>query len=170
MNPIRFFVAGLPKPQPRPRAFARKFGDKWQARVYDASTAEGWKSLVANAARQYVPFPPLQGPIRCDITFWMPRPKSHFRSNGELKPNAPHWHISRGDRDNLDKAVLDALTQLGMWDDDSQVCCGEVSKRYGSAIGRPGAQITIEALEPQSNGKQTQPAGSQWHGLNLTKT
>lgn len=151
MNPIRFFVAGEPKPQPRPRAFARKFGDKWQARVYDASTAEGWKSLIANAAREHVPFPPLQGPVRCQIEFRMPRPKAHFRSGGRLKPTAPDWHINRGDRDNLEKAVLDALTQLGMWDDDSQVCCGEVVKKYDIA---PGALITIEALEPQN---RTQP-------------
>lgn len=158
MNPIRFFVAGIPKPQPRPRAFARKFGDKWQARVYDASTAEGWKSLVAAAAKPYVPFPPLQGPIRCDITFWMPRPKTHYRTNGELRPAAPVWHSSRGDRDNFDKAVLDTLTQLGMWDDDGQVCIGLIQKVYGS---RPGAEIVIQALEPQNVREAIKPNSSQ---------
>ena len=40
MAPIEFFVEGDPKPQPRPRAFARKIGNKFMARVYDAGTAE----------------------------------------------------------------------------------------------------------------------------------
>ena len=145
--PITFFAAGEPKPQPRPRAFVRKFGNQFQARVYDASTAEGWKSAIAVAAKDFVPMPPLQGPLRVDITFYMPRPKGHFRSNGDLKPSAPKWHIGRGDRDNLDKAVLDALTDIGVWDDDGQVCAGEISKPYCAPGQIPGAQIVITPLE-----------------------
>lgn len=44
---ITFFIHGDPKPQPRPRAFARRMGAKFVARVYDAGTAEGWKSQIA---------------------------------------------------------------------------------------------------------------------------
>ena len=38
---------GIPKGQPRPRAFSRN----GHARVFDPGTAEGWKSAVAVAAQ-----------------------------------------------------------------------------------------------------------------------
>ena len=144
--PISFFAPGLPRPQARPRAFARKFGNIWQARVYNASTAEGWKSCIAIAARPHLPVTPLQGPLRVDVDLYLPRPKAHYRSNGELKSNAPIWHTSRGDRDNFDKAILDCLTEIGMWKDDGQVCCGEVSKIYTPCNRVTGAKIRIECL------------------------
>lgn len=32
------------------------------------------------------------------------------------------------DRDNLEKMVSDAINKTGIWEDDSQVCGGEVKK------------------------------------------
>ena len=52
--PITVRVYGEPKGQPRPRAFAKPIGGgKFSARVYDAGTAEGWKSQIAQAFRQH---------------------------------------------------------------------------------------------------------------------
>jgi crossover junction endodeoxyribonuclease RusA len=149
MTEISFFVHGIPKAQPRPRAFARKLGNgKFIARTYEAGTAEAWKSAVANAVRRRRPRFPLDGPLRVDITFHFPRPKSHLRGNAQvLREDAPTWHSGRPDRDNLDKAVLDALTQIGMWQDDSQVCCGEIKKLYAVNNAQAGAQITIQKLK-----------------------
>ena len=84
---------------------------------------------------------PWSGPLCVDFTFYFPRPKNHFRSNGELKPSAPMWHTAKPDRDNADKSVLDALTNLGIWGDDKQVCDGRIRKLY--AGGMPFAQATI---------------------------
>lgn len=141
---ISFTVRGEPKAQPRPRAFARKMGDKFVARVFESGTAEEWKSLVAYEARQCAPSTPLSGPVRVDITFVFSRPRHHYIANKPergLRHNAPYWHTKRPDRDNLDKAILDALTQLGLyWRDDDQVCCGELQKLFGET---PGAVITI---------------------------
>lgn len=145
--PIIIRVYGTPKPQPRPRAFARKFGKKWQARVYDASTAEGWKAQIAEAAKPFLTAAPLSGPLRVDCEFYMPRPKYHFRKDGTLKPKAPRWRSIKPDRDNLDKAVLDCLTQLGMWQDDGQVCDGRVPKLYETTMEPAGVEITISQLE-----------------------
>lgn len=124
MNSISFFASGDPKPQPRARSFVlrgrggkpilSKYGQPI-IRVHEAGTAEAWKSQIALAAKEFVPMPPLQGPLCVDIDFRFSRPKAHFRANGDLKPSAPHWFIQRrGDRDNMDKAVLDALTVLGI--------------------------------------------------------
>ena len=114
-------------------------GNKYVARVFEAGTAEGWKSLIAAAAKPHTPPVPILGPVRVELTFVFPRPKSHYRTGknaGVLRDDAPTWHTSKPDRDNLEKAVLDALTQLGgFWRDDSQVCAGSVSKRYGSPCG-----------------------------------
>lgn len=161
-NSISFEVLGDPKGQPRPKAFARKFANgAVMARVYDPGTAEGWKGQIALAAKEHCPFPPLSGPLRVDIEFRMPRPKSHYKAQSTaarlagapllLKKPAPHWHTSKPDCDNASKAVLDALTTLGFWVDDSQVCIHNVIKiythehdLYGST--KPGATITIRAL------------------------
>src|SRR4029077_12784124 len=50
---FRFVVIGDPKGQPRPRAFAKKIGiNTYVARVYDAASAEAWKSAIALSARE----------------------------------------------------------------------------------------------------------------------
>jgi Holliday junction resolvase RusA-like endonuclease len=144
---LSFFAQGSPKGQPRPRAFARKFGDQWQARVYDSNTAEGWKSCVAAAWLQNKPagFIPYTGPLTVRMTFFVQRPKSHFLKSG-LRTSAPSYCISKPDADNYAKAVLDALTQINAWQDDAQVCELVVVKRYADASGRTGAQITVSEI------------------------
>lgn len=144
---ICFFAHGTPKGQPRPRAFARKMGSKFVARCYDDGTAEGWKSQIAIAAKEHTPTTPIEGPVRVDLTFMFPRPKDHFRTGknaGQLKDGAPKYHTSKPDRDNCEKAVLDALKALGFFRDDSQVCDGTPRKLY--ADEHPGCLVRVEAL------------------------
>jgi crossover junction endodeoxyribonuclease RusA len=150
---IAFVVSGEPKGQPRPRAFARKFGDKWQARVYDAGTAEAWKSQIALAVKPHLPPVPWTGPIALTVTFLFPRPKKHFRSNGAAKDDAPQYHTSKPDIENCEKALLDALTQCGLWRDDSQVCHLSSKKRYSNAADNGcGAMVRVEVLSQQPCG------------------
>ncbi len=141
---IEFEVDGLPKAQPRPRAFAKMSGDRAVARVYDAGTAEGWKGLIAQAAREHRPPEPLQGPLRLDVDFFFPRPQSLMRKRD---PKGEIPHTAKPDRDNLDKAVMDCLTTLGFWGDDAQVCDGEIRKRYVAKNGRPGARLRIGVFD-----------------------
>ena len=86
-------------------------------------------------------------PVRVDCTFVFSRPKSHFGSGknaGKLKEFAALWHAKKPDRDNLDKALLDALTQLGdFWRDDCQVCAGEIKKVYSD---QAGAVVEIRSI------------------------
>lgn len=129
-------VDGIPKGQPRPRAFSR--GGK--ARVYDSGTAEGWKGAVALAAIPLRPNKPLTGPLQVRLSFYLPRPKRLMRKKDSSVAIA---HTSTPDADNLAKAVLDALTEIGIWVDDSQVFYLEVMKQYHAKDGRPGALIHI---------------------------
>lgn len=134
---------GRPKGQPRPRAFSRG----GRAAVYDPGTAEGWKGDVAVACKE------LEGaaifaPLSVTLTFYMPRPKGHYRKNGTLTPSAPVFmHASKPDADNLAKAVLDALTNIRAWLDDDQVCELTVRKYWEQPNTHPpGCMIRISEL------------------------
>lgn len=133
---LQFYVVGHPKAQPRVKAFRR--GN--HAGVYDPGTADGWKLLVGAAARTNWNRVQFMGPLRLVLGFFMPRPKSHLNRHGDVKPTAPSWHESKPDLDNMAKAVMDAMTQLGIWRDDSQVVQLEISKVYGA---RPGAIVIL---------------------------
>jgi crossover junction endodeoxyribonuclease RusA len=135
---VIIFVIGEPKGQPRPRAFVNKATGR--ASVYDAGTAEHWKSQIAEAARSHLPSEPFDCPIGLTVDFHMPRPKRLMRKKD---PDDPIRHTAKPDLDNLTKAVMDALTAIGMWRDDSQVCHVLASKWYAAKDRRPGATITV---------------------------
>lgn len=142
--PLHSFRAnGIPKGQPRPRAFSRG----GRAAVYDPGTAEGWKGDVARACAE------LEGaaifvPLSVTLTFYLPRPKGHYRTNGQLKPSSPVFmHTGKPDADNLAKAVLDALTNIRAWLDDDQVCELTIRKYWEQPqTHAPGCMIRISEL------------------------
>ena len=135
-------VFGSPKPQPRPRAFVRKTKTGPPvARVFDAGTAENWKSRIAASANgKRPPGAPLDCPIRVELRFIMPRPQSLRRKKD---PAGPIPHTKRPDVDNLAKAVLDCLSELGWWVDDTRVAELEATKEYASKEGVPGLELRV---------------------------
>ena len=144
---IVFFAHGVPKGQPRPRAFYRPGRG---VRCFDPGTAEGWKSEVAAAARGCLPAAPLDGPLRVELCFYIPRPKDHYRSGkhaDDLRDSAPKHHVSTPDLDNLAKAVMDCMTRLGFWRDDSQVTTVTAYKYWSGKQGG-GARISVERVTP----------------------
>lgn len=128
---LHFWVSGIPKPQPRVKACRR--GN--HASVYDPGTADGWKLLVGAGLNIHWNRVQFIGPLRLVLAFVMPRPKAHFNRHGDVKYNAPAWCEKRPDLDNLAKAVMDAMTQIQVWRDDSQVVQLEVGKGFGSRSG-----------------------------------
>lgn len=151
IRPIVFNVLGIPKPQPRPRAFARKMGNgKFSARVYDAGTAEGWKSQIAVEAIKHRPKQLIDGPIEVLLYFFMPRPKSHHKSSKPdrpLKDSAPIHPTGKPDCDNLAKAVLDCITQIGcFWRDDSQVVELTIVKAYADEYKPSRLEVCIKEV------------------------
>lgn len=99
---------------------------------------------MAVAAHPYRGHYTAGGPLGVSITFHFPRPKTHSK-RGVIRDNAPVYHVSTPDVDNAVKAVLDALTQIGVWADDSQIAALTAEKRYadGSTVG---AFIQIRSL------------------------
>lgn len=159
VEPITFFVLGEPKGQPRARPFSRTINGKTVVRMYDPASAEAWKNCIAIAARQHCPFLPLQGPIGLDLTFVFPRPRNHYGTGKNalrLKLDAPRYHTNKPDEDNCTKAVKDALTILGFWRDDCQVCAGLRIKVYTGfgLFTQPGLHLVIRPLECQAEPPQ----------------
>lgn len=121
-------------------------GDKFVARVYEAGTAEAWKSEIAAAARPHIPKEPIAGPIRMRLVFFFPRPKKHFTKKG-LRADAPIYHTGKPDFDNSAKAVCDALKTLGFYKDDALIYACHVTKFYHLVGAFTGCSISLEEIE-----------------------
>lgn len=148
MSTLTFQVAGEPKGQPRPRAFARKMGSVHVARFYDSDVADEWKSAVQIVVRDAATvhkWPLTLGPVSISMCFSLPRPKSHFGAKG-LKPSAPVHHSGKPDADNLAKLVMDQITKSGkIWRDDSQVVSLTVHK-FWAVANEQGCSVSISTL------------------------
>ena len=139
-------IYGEPKAQPRPRAFARKMGNKYVARMYDADTAQAWKRCVLIECQRSIRPADLsdrQSLVKVNLCLFLKRPKAHLLSDGRLTKRAPAAHTQKPDVDNLAKAVLDAVTDSGrFWVDDSQIVELTVAKKW--TTGRPGCFLEIK--------------------------
>lgn len=148
---INFFVSGVPVPKGSAKAFMRKEA-KFPVVIQDnADRQKPWASSIGYAAQQ-AGAEMLSGPVSIVITFYMPRPKSHFgtgKNADNLKPTAPIHHTSKPDLDKLVRCVKDALTGIA-WKDDSQVCVGIVRKLYDT---QPGADIRFCQLSTPTQGE-----------------
>jgi hypothetical protein len=146
MSTLNFSARGLPKGQPRARAFARKMGANYVARMYDGGTADDWKESVWCGLRDEINktgWEFTDQPLHVALVFLMPRPKSHFGSKG-LKESAPRYHTAKPDIDNLCKLVFDVITRSEViWRDDSQIIACIAEKRYAAPNEHSGCVVTI---------------------------
>jgi Holliday junction resolvase RusA-like endonuclease len=123
------FVEGKPRPQPRPRK--GPYGN-----FYIPGTADSWKEDIQIAFLMDRK-PPITDPVYLKIHFL-------FHKAG-LHGQAVSPHTVKPDKDNLEKAVMDALTGIKIWKDDCQVYAGNTEKYW--TPGKSGAQIWIETGE-----------------------
>jgi Holliday junction resolvase RusA-like endonuclease len=106
--------------------------------VYNPDSADEWKEEIRIAflsCRR----PTITKPVHLKVCFFMPVPKGmKIKSKeGRYVP-----HVKKPDTDNLLKAVMDALTDTGVWKDDAHVYWTEAIKQYASED--TGAQIIVE--------------------------
>ena len=91
---------------------------------------------------------PMSGPLKAQIEFYMPRPKSHYgtgKNSGILKPNAPGYHTVKPDTDNLIKFVLDCLNGIAFHDD--ALIFSLYANKYYAQLGRERTVIAIAEME-----------------------
>lgn len=132
-------VRGLPRPQGSMRLHTLPNG-KTAARYPVAVYA--WRAQVQQAVAEQE-LPPFEGAVKLLLGFDLPRPTGHHgtgRNAGVVKPSAPAWPTVAPDLDKLVRCVSDAITDAGLWHDDSQVVTIQAAKRYHSP---PGVRITV---------------------------
>jgi Holliday junction resolvase RusA-like endonuclease len=147
---IQFRAFGTPKPKGSKRAFNHPATGKVVMLEQAGQALRDWMSVLndlAQSGAEEAQADPefFEGPLEVRIGFIMPRPKAHYRTNGEIKPSAPKWHTKMPDIDKCVRAVLDALTGA-LFKDDAQIACLFTSQIYESKTERPGAQIIVKKL------------------------
>lgn len=143
MSALSFRVGGRPAPQGSKRYVGN-------GRTVESSRAlRPWREAVRSTAVAAIAandgdWVPLREPVEVTVTFWLPRPRSHYRANGELRDTAPDAVTTRPDLDKLTRAVLDALTDAGVLADDSYATDLACRKRYADYA--TGADVTIRPI------------------------
>lgn len=144
MNTLTIDVIGTPAPQGSKRAFVVN----GRAVMAESSKkVKPWRQDVKTAAFN-TDRDSLIGPLRVEITFYLPRPGYHYgtgRNAGVLKATAPAYVDKKPDVDKLLRSTLDGLKEAGVYRDDAQVAIATGVKRYANAA--TGARITITPLE-----------------------
>jgi Holliday junction resolvase RusA-like endonuclease len=117
-----FFIKGKPKGTPRPRACIRGK----HAGVYSPGTNLEWRMAIADAVNTSgISAVFGRCPVGVDMEFFFDHPKS------ATKKKIREWsgpYAYKPDKDNLEKGVLDELTNCGVWKDDCIVADGRVMK------------------------------------------
>ena len=134
-----FVIQGVPKALKRHRH--TKYG-----KVYDPSYAD--KKKLSYLINEYVPGQPFEQAVRFIIVFYMPRPKSHYRTGKYsklLKSNHPTYHVFKPDIDNLVKMIADIMNGK-FYKDDSQIAQLKAEKLYCDANEKPRTEIHLEQI------------------------
>jgi Holliday junction resolvase RusA-like endonuclease len=131
------FVKGVPKAQPRPRMTAN-------GHVYNPDSADSWKDEIKTAfmgCRR----PTITEAVHLKVTFYLPMPK-RIKKECVFEDQCVAHNV-KPDLDNLEKAVLDSLTEAKIWKDDALVFKIESEKWY--AAEKTGALIIIETVKEE---------------------
>ncbi len=163
---IEFEVPGVPRPQPRARTrVVQPRGGRAFAHIYNPDTNKEWKQsllLSSRIARRQNPLPlcdrlvpqdkrPWDQAVRVDVEAFFDPPAwmAKWLERTPLECSLPM--LEKPDRDNLDKVILDVLTQEGWWLDDSHVYVGKVGKWYVRPGYAAGVKIRVqfEELHPE---------------------
>lgn len=133
--PLTIDTYGIPETQGSTRAFVR--GGK-AVTTSDNPKLRPWRELVTNAARDAMTrhgWRRIAGPVRVEVTFWLPRPGSLPRTR-DVRP------VKGKDGDKMLRSIYDSLTNAGVYVDDSQVCSGTFDKFY--VVGPDLPKIYVE--------------------------
>lgn len=139
---VIFFAPGIPAPGGSKRAFV--VGGRAIV-TEDCKRSKPWRERVACAARDAYAGPPLNGPLRVEFAFVVPRPKGHFgtgKNARAVRPSAPAYPAVKPDTTKLVRSTEDALKSI-LWDDDSQIVQQVATKTYGD---RPGVTVRVYEL------------------------
>ena len=136
---IAFTIPIIPKAQMRPRA--RKMGK--HASIHKAPQQERNEEQIMGLLERYRPREPMLFPVEVVINAYLPIPRSW---SGKKQHAAADFQIlptTTPDLDNLIKNILDCMTVLSFWDDDSQIVMIIATKKYSR---NPRWEIKIKEM------------------------
>lgn len=136
---VEIVVCGEPGPQGSKRHVGRGI------MIESSTKVAPWRAdVVREACRVMHGMPPLTGPLRCEMAFTLPKPKS-------APKRRQTWPDRKPDIDKLARSTGDALTTAGVWGDDAQVVELSCAKRYpnegADALPHIGAVIRVWGVE-----------------------
>ncbi len=171
---LDIFVKGVPRPRPSADAMPIRGGrgamvyykyeefykhDKGQPRIRKPWDAARWRDAITAAMERawtiYTPCtrnvakgegrmkPPLDGPIFASADFFFPRTEEMLEHPFKYGVDACKY-AKRPDADNLWKLAADAITESGVWVDDSRVDV-QIQRWYSAIGGAPGMRLVLEA-------------------------
>ena len=138
------YIEGTPKPQPRVKAVRRGK----HVGVYTPSSADAWRDTLKIGLNRHAG-KNIEGAFAVKLSFFLKRPKAHFRTgrfSHLLRDDAPEFCTCRSDIDNLSKLVLDVLSKINYWGDDSQVTLLYATKAWADEIHDEGVTIETAVL------------------------
>ena len=109
-------------------------------RFFEKSKVKSAREILYSALLPFRPSETLKGPVNLKVKFFFTYRKSEKKSI--TKNNLIVPHIVRPDLDNLEKLLLDVMTAMQFWKDDSQVCVKWTEKHFA-----PKGKIEIEIQE-----------------------
>lgn len=132
-------------PTPKMRQRARVFNG--HASTYTCAAQKANADSIIALMSRYALKSPAIGPLRLDILCCMPIPKSMTKRDREGIAALKTLPAKKPDLDNLDKQIMDAMTRLRFWEDDSQVCLISSGKIYSET---PCWLVRLSKAEPDS--------------------
>ena len=143
-NSFTFTVLGKPAPQGSKRHIGRG------VMIESSKRCMPWRRNVRQTAEGLLPrnwYAMMDRAMAMTVAFVFPRPKSDFKPNGELRPDAPkHCKKIVGDTSKLVRSTEDALEGL-VYKNDAQLVIINAHRRYATSNEQPCAIITITALD-----------------------
>jgi Holliday junction resolvase RusA-like endonuclease len=96
---------------------------------------KGWRQELIDAMQRTKPVTAVDTSVAVSIIVYVPRPRTHYRTNGELKPNAARVPPAGRDIDKIARAIFDAM-QIACWvTNDARVSDLHMRRRYDDGIG-----------------------------------
>ena len=130
-------IIGEPVAKGRPRV-ASVGG---MARMYTPAKTKKWEAMAEKIFRLNPQGEMMGGPIKVIIDVYFKRPQRLPKGGGQQY----NW-VTRADLDNCIKAVLDAMQNAELMQDDKQIVRISASKWYTSADQSPRVEVSMQSV------------------------
>lgn len=153
MTRLTFVAHGKPVPQ------GSHIRTQHGLRDSNAHLLKPWRQTVAHAALDaslLADLPQFREALVVRAAFYFNRPKAHYRSGKNahlLRDDAPHFPTGRGygDTDKLQRSIGDALVDVAVIKDDSQIVHWVARKLFvgdHAAMQHPGVVVEVYPASP----------------------